>query len=143
MRRKLALLFLSVLAITTFADETVWSPNRSGVLVVDTSGRRDLISIKSGSKNVRIFYGNGGDALDAWKPKLAGLYGIPESQVGKIILPSFVSAKWISENEVLIDLESGFTETQNFHSFEFSLRALLRADGKTLNTEFHRGPAAQ
>jgi len=143
MRTKLVVLFLSVLAIPAFADEMIWSPNHSKVLIVDTSGRRDTISIKSGSKSVRLFYGNGGDALDAWKPKLAGLYGMPESQIGKIVLPSFVAAKWISENEVLIDLESGFTETQNFDSFEFSLRALVRADGKTLSTEFHRGPTAQ
>ena len=143
MLSKFALLFMSVLAFPAFADETIWSPNHSKAVVVDTSGRRDLISIKSGSKNIRLFYGTGGDALDAWKPKLAGLCGIPESQVGKIVLPSFVSAKWISENEVLIDLESGFTETQNFDSFDFSLRALVRADGKTLSTEFHRGPAAQ
>jgi hypothetical protein len=53
------------------------------------------------------------------------------------------SAKWISEDEVLIDLESGFTETKNFDSFDFSLRALVRGDGKTLSTKFGRSPAAQ
>ena len=143
MPRKFVMLFLSVLAVPGFADEMVWSPSHSKAVVVDTSGRRDIISIKSGSEKNRLFYGNGGDALDAWKPKLAGLYGVPESQIGKIVLPSFVSAKWISENEVLIDLESGFTETQNFDSFEFFLRALVRADGKTLSAEFHRGPGAQ
>jgi hypothetical protein len=48
--------------------------------------------------------------LDAWKPELSKVFGIPESQVGKIVLPSFVAAKWISENEVLIDLESSSLE---------------------------------
>ena len=51
------------------ADETIWSPNHSRALVVDTSGRRDTISIKSGSKNIRLFYGHFGDALDAWKTR--------------------------------------------------------------------------
>jgi hypothetical protein len=81
--------------------------------------------------------------LDAWKSGLSKLYGIPESQVGKIVLPSFVAAKWTSENEIQIDLESGFTETKNFDSFDFSLRALVRADGKTLSTKFGRSPAAR
>ena len=83
-------LFVSALvAMPAFADEMIWSPNHSRALIVDTSGRRDLISIKSGSKNIRLFYGHFGDALDAWKPGLSKLYGIPESQVGKIVLPSF------------------------------------------------------
>lgn len=142
-RKFVALLLSALAAISAFADEMIWSPNHSRVLILDTSGRRDLISIKSGSKNIRLFYGNYGDELDSWKPELSKLYGIPESQVGKIVLPSFVAAKWISENEVLIDLESGFTESKNFDSFDFSLRALIRADGKTLSTTFQRGPAAQ
>jgi hypothetical protein len=50
---------------------------------------------------------------------------------------------WISENEVQIDLESNFTETKNFDTFEFSVRALVRRDGKTLSTKFQRSPAAQ
>lgn len=143
MRRKLLVLFLSVLAVPGFADEMIWSPNHSRALIVDTSGKRDLISIRSGSKNICLFYENYGDALDAWKPELSKLYGIPETQVGKIVLPSFVAAKWISENEVLIDLESSFTETKNFDSFDFSLRALVRADGKSFSTKFQRGPAVQ
>jgi hypothetical protein len=47
------------------------------------------------------------------------------------------------ENEIQIDLESGFTETKNFDSFDFSLRALVRADGKTLSAKFGRSPAGQ
>ncbi|HXM01217.1 MAG TPA: hypothetical protein VN939_01355 [Chthoniobacterales bacterium] len=144
MRRKFVLLLFSALAATpAFADEVIWSPNHYRALTVDTSGRRDTISIKSGSKNIRLFYGHFGDALDAWKSGLSKLYGIPESQVGKIVLPSFVAGKWTSENEIQIDLESGFTETKNFDSFDFSLRALVRADGKTLSTKFGRSPAGQ
>jgi hypothetical protein len=130
------LLFSALAATPAFADEMIWSSNHSSALMVDTSGRRDLISIKSGSKDIRLFYGHFGDALDAWKAGLSKLYGIPESQIGKIVLPSFVAAKWISENEIQIDLESGFTETKNFDSFDFSLRALVGADGKTLSTKF-------
>jgi hypothetical protein len=103
MRRKLVVLSLSaLLAIPSFAGEMIWSPNHSRALIVDTSNRRDIISIKSGSKNIRLFYGHFGDALDAWKAGLSKLYGIPESQIGKIVLPSFVAAKWISENEIQI-----------------------------------------
>jgi hypothetical protein len=54
-----------------------------------------------------------------------------------------VAAKWISDNEVHFDLESSFTEEKNFDSFEFAVRALVRGDGKTLNTVFQRSPAAQ
>jgi hypothetical protein len=138
MRTKFAMLFFLVLAATAFAGglQQIRSPNRSKVLLVDSSGRRDIISIKSGSKVIRLFYGNEGDALDAWKPQLSKLYGIPENQIGKIVLPSFVAAKWISDNEVYIDLESGFTEEKNFDSFEFAVRALVRGDGKTLKTDF-------
>jgi hypothetical protein len=138
MRREFVALFLSALAVRAFAGELqqIWSPNHSRVLLVDTSGRRDIISIKSGSKIIRLFYGNIGDALDAWKPRLSKLYRIPESQIGKIVLPSFVAAKWISENEVQIDLESSFTETKNFDSFEFTVRALVSGDGRALSTAF-------
>jgi CheY-like chemotaxis protein len=94
------------------------------------------VSMYSGT---RSHIGNGGDALDAWKPQLSKLYRIPENQIGKIVLPSFVAAKWISDNEVLIDLESGFTEEKNFDSFDFAVRALVRGDGKTLKTDFARG----
>jgi hypothetical protein len=88
------LLFSALAATPAFADEVIWSPNHYRALTVDTSGRRDTISIKSGSKNIRLFYGHFGDALDAWKSGLSKLYGIPESQVGKIVLPSFVAGKW-------------------------------------------------
>jgi hypothetical protein len=144
MRRKfVALLFATLAAIPAFADEMIWSPNHSRALIVDTSGRRDTISIKSGSKNIRLFYGDGGDALDAWKPGLSKLYGIPESQVGKIVLPSFVAAKWTSENEIQIDLESAFTETKNWDTFDFAVRTLVRGDGRTVNTNLQRIPTAK
>ena len=145
MRRKFAVLVLSVLTVPAFAGQLqqIPFPNHSRVLLIDTSGRRDIISVKSGSKTIRLFYGNEGDALDAWKPGLSKLYGIPESQIGKIVLPSFIAAKWISENEVQIDLESSFTETQNFDSFEFSVKAFVTGDGRTLRTAFTRSPAAQ
>jgi hypothetical protein len=59
------------------------------------------------------------------------------------VLPSFVAAKWISENAIQIDLESGFTEIKNYDTFDFSLKALVRADGRILSTKFQRAPAAQ
>jgi hypothetical protein len=142
MPTKFVVLLLSVLAVPAFAKELklIQSPDHSRVLLVDTSGRRDIISIKSGSKIARLFYGHYGDALDAWKPGLSKLYGIPESQIGKIVLPSFVAGKWISEDEVQIDLESNFTETKNFDSFDFTVRALVSANGKTLRITFQRKP---
>ncbi len=142
MRGRFVLLLLSILAIPAFAGEMIWSPNHSRAVIVDTSTRRNIISIKSGANDVRLFYGHFGDALDAWKPGLSKLYGIPESQVGKIVLPSFVAAKWISENEVQIDLDSAFT-TMNLDTFEFTVRALVSGDGKTLSTKFGHSHAAQ
>jgi hypothetical protein len=140
MGRKFAGLFLCVPAVQAFAGDLqkIPSPNHSRVLIVDASGRRDIFYIKSGSKTIRLFYGNAGDALDAWKPGLSKLFGLPETQIGKIVLPSFVAAKWISEDEVQIDLESSFTETKNFDSFDFSVRALIRSDGTTVRTAFSR-----
>jgi len=131
-------LFLSVLAVPVLADELqqIPSPNHSKVLLVDTSGKEETLSIKSGPKTIRLFYGHFGDALDAWKPGLSKLYGIPESRIGKIVLPHFVAAKWISENEVQVDLESTFFETENDNDFEFSVRTLVSGNGKTLRTAF-------
>jgi hypothetical protein len=62
MRTKFAMLFFLVLAVPAFAGglQQIRSPNRSKVLLVDSSGRRDIISIKSGSKIIRLFYGNQG-----------------------------------------------------------------------------------
>jgi hypothetical protein len=138
--RKFAGLLLSLLAVQAFAGDLqkIPSPNHSRVLIVDASGRRDTFYIKSGSRTIRLFYGNGGDALDAWKPGLSKLFGLPEAQIGKIVLPSFVAAKWISEDEVQIDLESNFTETKNFDSFDFSVRAFVRSDGTTVRNAFSR-----
>ena len=139
MRREfVALFFLSALAVRAFAAEMqqIPSPNHSKVLLVDTSGKEETLSIKSGSKIIRLFYGHFGDALDAWKPGLSKLYGIPESRIGKIVLPHFVAAKWISENEVQVDLESTFFETESDNYFEFSVRALVSGNGKTLRTTF-------
>jgi hypothetical protein len=140
MRTKFVVILLSVLAVTAKADENemIWSPNHSKVLAVVTGGRGDLIYIISGSKDIRLFYGNAADALDPWRPKLAKLYKMPVSQVGKIVLPVFIAAKWISENEIQIDLEAGFTETKNYDSFGFTVRVLVRADGRTISTEFHK-----
>jgi uncharacterized protein YgiM (DUF1202 family) len=47
-----------------------------------------------------------------------------------------VAAKWISENEVQIDLESNFSETEIEDFFEFTVRALVSGDGRTLSTAF-------
>jgi|SRR5215469_11569928 len=148
MRCNSALLFmcvLSVLALPAFAQDLqqIPSPNHSKALLVDTSHRRDIISIKSGSKTVRLFYGHYGDALDAWIPSLSKLYAIPRSEVGKIVLPSFVTAEWISENEIQIDLDSSFTETRNFDSFEFSVRAWVTGNGKTLRSAFRKAGEQQ
>ena len=144
MGMKFAGLLLSLLAVQAFAGDLqkIPSPNHSRVLIVDASGRRDIFYLKSGSKTIRLFYGNAGDALDAWKPGLSKLFGLSETQIGKIVLPSFVAAKWISENEVQIDLESSFTETKNSDSFEFSVRAFVRSDGTTVRTAFSRKSGA-
>jgi len=79
------------------------SPDKSTTLVVDKSGRRDIIELQSGKRVHRLFY----EDLDSiFKPKVAEAFNASLNKVGKIVLPTFTSARWISPGEVEIKGES-------------------------------------
>jgi len=79
------------------------SPDNSSSLLVDKSGNRDIIELKSGKRVHRLFY----EDLDAiFKPRIAEAFNASLNKVGKIVLPTFTSARWISADEVEIKGES-------------------------------------
>jgi hypothetical protein len=79
------------------------SPDNSSTLLVDKSGNRDIIELKSGKRVHRLFY----EDLDAiFKPRIAEAFNASLNKVGKIVLPTFTSARWISADEVEIKGES-------------------------------------
>jgi hypothetical protein len=99
--------FLSFLVTATagLAAEPIKfiSPDKTSTLLVDKSGKRDLIELKSGKTVHRLFY----EDLDAlFKPKLAKAFDASLNKVGKIVLPTFISARWMSADEVEIKGES-------------------------------------
>jgi hypothetical protein len=96
-------LFLTV--VTAFAADAMKfvSPDKSSTLVVDKSGKRDIIELKSGKRVHRLFY----EDLDSiFKPKVAEAFNASLNKVGKVVLPTFTSAQWISADEVEIKGES-------------------------------------
>ena len=119
-------LILPVLLITAsaaFAAEPIKfvSPDQSSTLVVDKSGRRDLIELRSGKTVHRLFY----EDLDSiFKPKLAKAFNASLNKVGKIVLPTFTSARWISPDEVEIRGQSSVI-INNDNGDAFSFTALV------------------
>ena len=104
MKIYLFLPFLLTVASALGADAMKFvSPDKSCTLVVDKSGRRDIIELRSGKRVHRLFY----EDLDTiFKPRLAEAFGASLGKVGKIVLPTFTSARWISADEVEIKGES-------------------------------------
>jgi hypothetical protein len=79
------------------------SPDKSTTLVIDKSGKRDIAELRSGKRVHRLFY----EDLDSiFKPKIAEAFGASLNKVGKIVLPTFTSARWTSADEVEIKGES-------------------------------------
>ncbi len=96
-------LFLTVVAAFGADAMKFVSPDKSSTLVVDKSGKRDIIELKSGKRVHRLFY----EDLDSiFKPKVAEAFNASLNKVGKVVLPSFTSAQWISADEVEIKGES-------------------------------------
>jgi hypothetical protein len=98
-------LTLLLTVASAFAEDAMKfvSPDKSSTLVVDKSGKRDLIELKSGKRVHRLFY----EDLDTiFKPKIAEAFNASLNKVGKIVLPTFTSAQWISADEVEIKGES-------------------------------------
>jgi hypothetical protein len=106
MNRKIPLLFVLLLTIAlanaTDAMRFV-SPDKEATLVIDKSGKRDIVELHSGKRVHRLFY----EDLDStFKPKIAEAFNASLNKVGKIVLPTFTSARWISADEVEIKGES-------------------------------------
>ena len=79
------------------------SPDKSSTLVVDKSGKRDLIELRSGKRVHRLFY----EDLDSiFKPRIAEAFNASLNKIGKIVLPTFTSARWNSADEVEVKGES-------------------------------------
>ena len=98
-------LFLTV--ASAFAGDAMKfvSPDGSATLVIDKSGKRDVAELQSGRVH-RLFY----EDLDSnFKPKIAEAFGASLDEVGKIVLPTFISARWTSADEVEIKGESVVT----------------------------------
>jgi hypothetical protein len=104
MKKSLFLPFLLIVTSAFAADVMKFvSPDNSSALLVDKSGKRDLIELKSGKKVHRLFY----EDLDTiFKTKIAEAFNASLNKVGKIVLPTFTSAQWISADEVEIKGES-------------------------------------
>jgi hypothetical protein len=113
-------LFLFLTVGVAFAEDAMKfvSPDKSATLVVDKSGKRDIIELQSGKRVHRLFYEN----LDSiFKPKIAEAFGASLDKVGKIVLPTFTSARWISADEVEIKGESVVTiNDSDFDEFTFT-----------------------
>jgi len=125
---KICLLLVSLLVVGSAlaADAMKFaSPDKSATLVVDKSGKRDIIELRSGKKIRRLFY----EDLDSlFKPKIAEAFGASLNKVGKIVLPTFTSASWPSEDEVEIKGESVVTINEGAGD-EFTFTALVSKSG--------------
>ncbi|MBW0000440.1 MAG: hypothetical protein JO015_15180 [Verrucomicrobia bacterium] len=120
MKPFLILPFLLVTASGLIAAEPIKfvSPDQSSVLVVDKSGRRDLIELRSGKTVHRLFEEN----LDStFKPKLAKAFDASLNKVGRIVPPTFTSARWVSPDEVEIKGRSSvIINNDNGDAFSFT-----------------------
>ncbi len=122
-------LFLTLLlfAASTFAGDAMKfvSPDKSSTLVVDKSGRRDIIELRSGKRVHRLFY----EDLDSiFKPKIAEAFNASLNKIGKIVLPTFTSASWTSEEEVEIKGESSVIINDD-EGDDFNFTALVSRNG--------------
>jgi hypothetical protein len=128
--KKLFLLFFLGLTPAGYAVEIqqIPSPDNANALQIDKSGRRDVIQLRSGVKVARLFY----DDIESLKPYIAKTYNVPLAKIGKILLPTFLSAKWLSATEVEITCNSAVTLGEN-ESKEFDFIALVSTSGKIEN----------
>jgi hypothetical protein len=116
-----------LIAGTALADDQTKfiSPDKSSVLVVDKSGRRDIIELKSAGRVHRLFYG---DLDSLFKPRIAEVFNASLDKIGKIVLPTFVSARWTDDNEVEIKGESNVIINED-EGDDFTFTALVSKSG--------------
>ena len=126
MKTFLFLFFLLTVASTFAADAMKFvSPDKMSTLVVDKSGRRDIIELKSGKRVHRLFY----EDLDSiFKPKIAEAFNASLNKIGKIVLPTFTSASWTSPDEVEIKGKSSVIINDD-KGDEFTFTALVSKSG--------------
>ena len=126
MKISLFLAFLLTVASAFAADAMKFvSPDKMSTLVVDKSGRRDIIELKSGKRVHRLFY----DDLDSiFKPKIAEAFNASLNKIGKIVLPTFTSASWTSPDEVEIKGKSSVVINDD-KGDEFTFTALVSKSG--------------
>jgi hypothetical protein len=123
-------LFLVFLLTATFAFaadiEKFVSPDKSATLIIDKSGRRDIIELRSGKRLHRLFY----EDLDSvFKPRIAVAFKASLDKVGKIVLPTFTGARWITSDELEIKGDSSVT-INNDAGDEFTFTAVVSKSGK-------------
>jgi hypothetical protein len=125
---KISLLLALLIAVApAFASDAMKfvSPDKSSALVVDKSGKRDIIEMKSGKRVHRLFY----EDLDSvFKPTVAEAFNASLNKVGKIVLPTFTSASWSSSEEVEIKGESSVIINDD-DGDEFTFTALVSNQG--------------
>ena len=116
--------------VAIFADLIkVASPHGTATVVVDQSGRRDLIYLRSATGSKRLFY----EDIDALKPAIAKAYNLSVSEIGKIVLPTFVRANWVNDTQVEITCETSATYGNNGDDAEFQFTALVSTSGNVSN----------
>ena len=127
MKTCLFLAFLLTVGSTFAADAMKFvSPDKTCTLVVNKSGRRDILELKSGKRVHRLFY----EDLDSlFKPRIAEAFNASLNKVGKVVLPTFTSASWISEQEVEIKGESSVIINDDGGD-EFTFTALVSKSGE-------------
>jgi hypothetical protein len=126
MKISVCLALLLTLA-STFAEDAMKfvSPDKNSTLIIDKSGKRDVVELKSGKRVHRLFY----EDLDSiFKPKIAEAFNASLNKVGKIVLPTFTSARWISADEVEIKGESSVVINDD-QGDEFTFTASVSKSG--------------
>jgi len=131
----ICLLFLGLLAPAPAVEILqVPSPDNSNSLMIDKSGRRDVLQLRTGVKVVRLFY----DDIDALKPYLARSFGVPVAKLGKITLPTYKSAKWLSNAQLQIVCAGAVNVADTEREFDFT--AVVDSSGKLLDATIVKAP---
>jgi hypothetical protein len=122
--------FLFIVASAFAADAMKFvSRDKMSTLVVDKSGRRDIIELKTGKNVHRPFY----EDLDStFKPRIAEAFNASLNKIGKIVLPTFSSASWNSQDEVEIKGKSSEIINDD-KGDEFTFAAVVSKSGIVKN----------
>jgi hypothetical protein len=133
-----ACLLLAGLLVAAPAVEIlqVPSPDNANSLMIDKSGRRDVLQLRAGVKVIRLFY----DDIDALKPYLARAFGVPATKLGKISFPTYKSAKWLSPAQLQVVCDSAVVLGDVDREFDFT--AIVDTTGKIVSATIVKAPPA-